>query len=1033
MRFFLTLLFCVTFFSASAQKYAFTRFSVEEGLPRSGVYCLMEDSDGFIWIGTEGGGVAVFDGREFQLYNTSTGLGNNTVRVLYEDDDGIIWMGTNGSGLIRFDGNEFKTIDENNGLSNNYVRSIVQDSDGHIWAGTYGGGLNKLSLEGDSVGIEVIGSLDGLPSDIIRYAIRDSEGVTWFGTDGGLVRYTNGEFKTYTTDDGIPHKKVLVLFEDVNGNIWLGTKKGATKFDGKNFTTFNSDQGLISDRVRAIGQDKNGDLWFGTKLGVSRFDGSKFSSFTEDNGLSNNRIRDIISDQDGNVWFGTYFGGINRFSGDAFIHFSEDEGLSNEQIEAVEISMDGVWVGTHDGANRITISDGNFVVHGDPFDGEMAGATVLDILMDGSSILFSTDQGVYRFDGQNLIQLELDGSLLNESVHCLLNDDESLWLGCSNGLYQITGSGSNWRTQEYYSQPNLNEGTVSSLLKDALGNVWIGFLKKGLMRWDGSEFMPVELPGNLSSVTSIAKGPNGFLWIGTDGGGLVRARLMEAIPDANDFEILNGLHSDISTNIHQLVFDADGDLWVGTPNGVQQLELNNRAEIKEVHSFSTEQGFRGTETSIGATVLDSNGNVWFGSIKGLTRYAASKDQVNLAEPRIHITDIDFGEGNNQLEKTGGRSHSRFQLPEDLRLEYENRNITFRYSGIDMKDPGKVRYQWILEGYAKDWSPIKTENLASFTNLPTGKFIFKVRAWNSDGTFSETPAQFSFRIVPPFWMRWWFILIAVLIIGGIVLGVIKLRERSLVQEQERLQGMVDVRTKELRLERDRSEELLLNILPQETAEELKAKGYASVKQYDRVSVLFTDFVGFTNITEKISHQELVDSLDEHFRLFDDIMDKYSIEKIKTIGDAYMAAGGIPLKNKFNPLSVTMAGLEMIKSLNELNVKKEAEGKSVWQLRLGIHTGRVISGVVGKRKFAFDIWGDAVNTAARMESSGDVMKVNVSGSTHELIKGYFECSPRGKIKAKNKGEIEMYFVERLLPKYSSSEDGYEPNKQFLANLT
>ncbi|MFT5279868.1 MAG: ligand-binding sensor domain-containing protein/class 3 adenylate cyclase, partial [Bacteroidia bacterium] len=1017
VRFLSTLFFCITFFSASAQKYAFTRFSVEEGLPRSGVYCLMEDSDGFIWIGTEGGGVAVFDGREFQLYNTSTGLGNNTVRVLYQDKNDNIWMGTNGSGLIRFDGTEFKTIDENSGLSNNYVRSIVQDSEGHIWAGTYGGGLNKLSVEEDSIHIEVIGSVDGLPSDIIRYAIKDSQGVTWFGTDGGLVRYVSGEFKTFTTEDGIPHKKILVLFEDVNGNIWLGTKKGATKFDGKNFTTFNGEQGLISDRVRAIGQDKDGDLWFGTKLGVSRFDGSTFKSFTEDNGLSNNRIRDIISDKDGNVWFGTYFGGINRYSGDAFIHFSEDEGFSNEQIESVETSPDGVWVGTHNGANRISMSNGDFVVHDDPFNGEIAGATVLDIVKDGATMLFATDQGVYRFNGGKLKELEVDGNQFTESVHCLLKDDETLWLGCDNGLYQISGSAGKWKTREYYSQPNLNEGTVSSLLKDALGNVWIGFLKKGLMRWDGSEFMPVELPGNLSSVTSIAKGPNGFLWVGTDGGGLVKTRLMEAIPNADDFEILNGPHSEISTNIHQLVFDSEGDLWIGTPNGVQQLELNNRAEVKEVHTFTTEQGFRGTETSIGATVLDGNGNIWFGSIKGLTRYASSKDRLNLTQPRIHITDIDLGEGNEQLEKTSIGSHSRFHLPDNLKLEYDNRNITFKYSGIDMKDPGNVRYQWMLDGYTKDWSPIKTENVASFTNLPQGNFTFKVRAWNSDGTYSESPAEFSFRIIPPFWMRWWFILIAVLIIGGIVYGIVKLRERTLLQEQERLQGMVDERTKELRLERDRSEELLLNILPQETADELKTKGYASVKHYDRVSVLFTDFVGFTNITEKISHQELVNSLDEHFRLFDGIMDKYGIEKIKTIGDAYMAAGGIPVKSEHNPLSVTMAGLEMIKGLNELNAIKQSEGKSIWQLRLGIHTGSVISGVVGKRKFAFDIWGDAVNTAARMESSGDIMKVNVSGSTHDLIKEYFMCTSRGKIKAKNKGEIEMYFVERLLPKYSA----------------
>jgi adenylate cyclase len=268
--------------------------------------------------------------------------------------------------------------------------------------------------------------------------------------------------------------------------------------------------------------------------------------------------------------------------------------------------------------------------------------------------------------------------------------------------------------------------------------------------------------------------------------------------------------------------------------------------------------------------------------------------------------------------------------------------------------------------------------------------------------------------------------------ALVFVVLKIREKRHLAETQKLQGMVDERTKELRHEKERSDELLLNILPLETAEELKKNGYASVQQYDMVSVLFTDFVGFTTITEGISHQELVSSLDQHFRLFDGVMDKYHIEKIKTIGDAYMAAGGIPTRTITNPMAVAAAGLEMIHLLLELNRKKELRGEKAWKLRLGIHTGSVISGVVGKNKFAFDIWGDAVNTAARMESSGDAMRVNISGSTYNLVKDYFECTSRGKIKAKNKGEIEMYFVNRLKPEYSDGEGGFLANSIFMEVL-
>jgi class 3 adenylate cyclase/lipopolysaccharide biosynthesis regulator YciM len=214
------------------------------------------------------------------------------------------------------------------------------------------------------------------------------------------------------------------------------------------------------------------------------------------------------------------------------------------------------------------------------------------------------------------------------------------------------------------------------------------------------------------------------------------------------------------------------------------------------------------------------------------------------------------------------------------------------------------------------------------------------------------------------------------------------------------------------EKDRSDQLLLNVLPAETAEELKEKGSATPKHYDLVTVLFTDFKGFTKIAEKLSPQELVENLDFCFHAFDKIIDKYKIEKIKTIGDAYMCAGGIPVKNTSNPIDVVNAALEIREFMEQLKRKKEANGEDFWELRIGIHTGPVIAGVVGNKKFAYDIWGDAVNTASRMESSGIPGKVNISGQTYHLIKDEFNCTFRGKIEAKNKGEIDMYIVDGQL---------------------
>ena len=214
------------------------------------------------------------------------------------------------------------------------------------------------------------------------------------------------------------------------------------------------------------------------------------------------------------------------------------------------------------------------------------------------------------------------------------------------------------------------------------------------------------------------------------------------------------------------------------------------------------------------------------------------------------------------------------------------------------------------------------------------------------------------------------------------------------------------------EKDISENLLLNILPAEIAEELKSKGKADARNFDNVSILFTDFKSFTETSAKLSAQDLVSEINVCFEVFDGIMGKYGIEKIKTIGDAYMAVGGLPVPGEDSVKNTVLAALEMQAFISKRNVEMDTIGKHSFQMRAGIHTGSVVAGIVGVKKFQYDIWGDAVNTSNRMESNGQVGKVNISKQTYELIKDdqQFTFEKRGKIQAKGKGEIEMYFVER-----------------------
>jgi class 3 adenylate cyclase len=246
----------------------------------------------------------------------------------------------------------------------------------------------------------------------------------------------------------------------------------------------------------------------------------------------------------------------------------------------------------------------------------------------------------------------------------------------------------------------------------------------------------------------------------------------------------------------------------------------------------------------------------------------------------------------------------------------------------------------------------------------------------------------------------------------------------------LEQIINKRTEDLIIEKEKTETLLANVLPKNTASEIMEKGKATKIKYNFVTVLFSDIQGFTKIAEETNPEVLIDELDKFFFYFDSVVERLGIEKIKTIGDAYMCAGGIPEKNRTNPVEVILAALEMQVYMSKLKETSELEGMKFWDIRIGIHTGTVVAGVVGQKKLSYDIWGDTVNTASRMESSGEAGKINISGTTYEFVKDFFVCEHRGKMPVKYKGELDMYFVNGIIPELRG-EDG-KPNKKFILKM-
>ncbi|MEY4110673.1 MAG: hypothetical protein RLZZ46_1028, partial [Bacteroidota bacterium] len=781
-------------------------------------------------------------------------------------------------------------------------------------------------------------------------------GNMWFGTDGGGVSKHNGNlFTHFTEEEGLSNNTVYSILQDQSGNMWFGTDGGGvSKYDGKSFTHFTEKEGLSNNRVYSIIEDQSGNLWFGTDGGVSKYDGKSFIHFTEKEGLSNNTVFSILQDQSGNMWFGTDGGGVSKltlskvegYDDYSFTHFTEKEGLSNNQVRSILEDQSGnLWFGTYGG-------------------------------------------GVSKL-----------------------------------ALSRVEG-------YDHYSFTHFTE-------------------KEGL-------------PNN--TVLSILEDKSGNLWFGTYGGGISKLALNK-VEGYDNYSLTSFTEKEGLSNkyVFNMLQDKAGNLWFGTRFGLNRLSKKKLVDFFDKYksgklsekdllfkSYGYEDGFLGMGVNVGKTIYEArDGTIWIGANDRLTAYHPTKADVpDTLAPNIQLTGISLFNENiawvNIANKkdTGivlgnGVSIGDFEfdgiskwygLPESLSLAYNNNDLTFNFIGITMRHPKKVMYQYKLEGIDENWSAITNRTEAPYGNLPEGFYTFKVKAMNSEGYWSK-PFAYTFEIRPPWWRTWWaYTLYAVSALFSVVL-YIRWRERALRKRQKELEVKVDeattvIRSQKQEVERQRdeielqkaeveiqkqhSEDLLLNILPVGVAEELKAKGSAEAKLIEEVTVLFTDFKGFTQLSEKLTPKDLVKEIHECFSAFDVIMQKHGIEKIKTIGDAYMAAGGLPLPSGTHARDVVLAALDIQSFMENHKIEKEAKGELYFTIRIGIHTGPVVAGIVGIKKFAYDIWGDTVNMASRMESSGEVGKVNISGATYELVKPYFNCEYRGEIEAKGKGKLDMYFV-------------------------
>ncbi|MGD0712128.1 MAG: adenylate/guanylate cyclase domain-containing protein, partial [Bacteroidales bacterium] len=498
--------------------------------------------------------------------------------------------------------------------------------------------------------------------------------------------------------------------------------------------------------------------------------------------------------------------------------------------------------------------------------------------------------------------------------------------------------------------------------------------------------------------------------------------------------------------INMLTEDKKGNVWLQIINKFtkQKIILEAIRNKDNLYALKTIPFKTMPQTEVYSIYPETSNVTWFGGDDGLIRYDGNIKygynmefhalirKVILERDSVLFGGVYYHEVSDSGEYIG---HSLSQ-PEELKSEisYAFNSITFEYAAPSYYDEKSKYYKVYLEGFDKKWSGWANETKKEYTNLPPGTYKFHVIAKNIFDTESSE-AIYEFKILSPWYRTWFAYFIYVIAFAFIIYLAIQFSNRRLREAKLRLEEVIKDRTndlnkqkKELEKEKEKADKLLLNILPFKIADELKTNGNAKTKSFEQVTVMFSDFKDFTVIAQQMEPQELISELNRCFIFFDDVCTRHNIEKIKTIGDSYMCAGGIPMKNKTNPVDMVLAAFEIRDFISRLKKEQAAKGHTLWKIRIGIHTGPIISGVVGKKKFAYDIWGDTVNTASRLEQTSLPNQINISGVTYKLVKDFFDCTYRGKIPVKHKGEIDMNFVEKIKKELSVDEEGKMPNQKF-----
>ena len=806
--------------------FSFTNYSTKDGLFSATVHDIIKDKFGFIWLATEDG-LSRFDGTNFKGYRhdpgNADGLMVNHITSLHESSDGTIWIGTNGGGLCYLDRSKdsiynYKAKDPSQ--LGPAIIAIRGDKEGNVWITSYGG-LYIINPVREELVTGKFGLLrKAVAGMIVTYFLQDKRERLWIGTNNGIYLYepsknTVAHFQHHENDESsLPDNAVNRIVEDRNGNIWVATNNGLAKLlpDGRSFSTYSATTGsprLSSSFISALAVDAGNRLWVGTNDGLDIFDLStnKISSCLPDNrnaaSISSRAIVSILIDK-GVYWVGTFRGGVNKYD-ENFNYFSLKEynafdpfGLRSPIVTSFAASQYGVFVGTDGGGLQLYNRNTGLLTHIDlPLnknDKHDLSILTLEMSADNQLWLGTFSNGLYRYNPAtgahvNYSKGSSASQLNNNDVFCLKEDTKgNIWVGTNGGGINVISPAGGPITKYVFDQSRPNDparpssNIIRSFEEDSAGHIWVGSLGAGIAVFDpGSKqflFYTKQnsgLPSNY--VLAIKQDKKGNMWVGTSGNGIGLLKR-----GGTRFESLTEKDGLANGNIHKIVEDATGNIWISTNKGLSCYD----PVTKKFKNYTSHNGLQSGAFVPRAGIKTPDGELYFGGQNGFNHFNPANFKTNRNIPPVVFTKLEIDNQLVQPSKDGPINQS-ILLAEEINIRY-NQVFSIGFEALDFTVPAANQYEYQLKGFDKTWVVAGKEHSVYYANIPPGDYVFQVRASNNDGIWNKEGRSIRVIVAPPFWRTYYAYAAYLLLIAGILfylrhLGIKKIQMRF-AHEQER---------------------------------------------------------------------------------------------------------------------------------------------------------------------------------------------------------------------------------------------------------